>query len=102
VDSGADEPKPPARNDVHILARVVLIHCRPDTGNNVLLEKPQLQRLGDTPFLVGRWYDPFGTDTELDGKVLWIPTSDIMRMVEFGSVRQAQKALERQRQAPAR
>jgi hypothetical protein len=66
-------------------AKVLLVHMA-DSEAGVAIESPELQKLGDRLFIVGRAVAPRASWKKYAGKKAWIPVSGVVQLWELDSV----------------
>ena len=93
---GADEPKAAPSKSSPFAGKAVVVNGRRDLADLLLLEKAEVKQLGASQFLVGVWRDK--TFKEFEGKTVWIAIAEITSLVEFATVEEAQKTLDKLRQ----
>lgn len=96
--STADEPKAGETKEGQFAGKVVLVISKGlngrglgSLGNTALLEKVQVKQLGNTHFLVG--LSRLKSAEAFDGRTVWIPLNEVVGMIEFDNIEQAQKTL---------
>jgi hypothetical protein len=87
----AGEGKGPAAAGDFSGKLVIVTYNRGDTQASAVLEKAQVRRLGDRPFLVGVGVDEWSPDKWAHGLTHWVPMDRVTSITEVADVEQAKK-----------